>query len=102
MKKKRTTIIGMKLECKSCGVMFAIGKLGIDAARKRCLKHIRQTGCNGEMIPVNPPKGLTYVGNGGELKVVYGGKDVEAFWETVKTIAIEHRTDMSPKLELTT
>lgn len=100
--KKRTTIIGMRLECKSCGVRFAIGKLGIEAVRERCLEHIRLKGCGPEVIPVNAPKGLTYVGNGGEPKVVYDGEDFDAFWESVKITAMEHRTTMSPKLELTT
>lgn len=98
---KRTTITGMRLECKSCGKIFAIGKLGIDAARTRCLDHIRKKGCGVEVIPVNAPKGLTYVGSDEKVAVVYDGKDFDAFWSAVKTTAFEHLTVMSPKLELT-
>ena len=55
----------MKLRCKTCGTVFAIGSRGIKAARERCLEHIRLKACGPEMVPINPPVGLTYVGEFG-------------------------------------
>jgi hypothetical protein len=100
-KKKRTTIIGMKVRCASCGKIFAIGKLGIEAVRKRCLDHIKEKGCMSEFVPINAPKGLTYTGKDNVVEVVYDGKDFDAFWKSVKAAAFSHYTTMSPQLELT-
>ncbi len=99
-KKKRTTIIGMKVHCASCGKIFVIGKLGIEAARERCLDHIKEKGCISEFVPINAPKGLTYVGKDDVVKVVYDGKDFDEFWQSVKTAAFSHYTTMSPQLKL--
>lgn len=105
--KKKTTIIGMKLRCKTCGTVFAIGSRGIKAARERCLEHIRLKACGPEMVPINPPVGLTYVGEFGAPgysnapEVIYDGVDEDKFWEDVKTAGLKHFTVMSPQLELT-
>ncbi len=98
-KKKRTTIIGMKVRCTSCNKVFAIGKLGIEAARERCLDHIKEKGCGSEFVPINAPKGLTYTGKDDVVKEVYDGKDFDAFWKNVKVAAFAHNTTMSPQLE---
>lgn len=93
-------VIGMKLRCEGCGQVFAIGSRGIDAAKKRCFNHLKEKGCGMSIRPINPPTGLTYVGESGTPEIIYDGVDEDKFWNSVKTAGMTHFTVMSPKLEL--
>jgi hypothetical protein len=102
---ERTTIEGLRLMCRSCQTVFIIGANGIDAARKRVMKHMET--CFGILdirpvdTPFSRPKGLTYVGGNGAPVVVYDGGDWDVFWNKVMTESRTHITVMSPKWELT-
>jgi hypothetical protein len=97
---KKKTVIGLRLKCATCGKTIIIGSKGIPAAKARAYKHMVDDRCACEFIPVNAPKGLTYIGDDGEHPVVYSGDDFDGFWNDVKTMGLAHRTVMSPKLEL--
>jgi hypothetical protein len=102
---ERTTIEGLRLMCRSCQTVFIIGANGIDAARKRVMKHMET--CFGILdirpvdTPFSRPKGLTYVGDNGAPVVVYDGGDWDVFWNKVMTESRTHITVMSPQWELT-
>lgn len=104
MPKDRTTIVGIRLKCQACGKVFAIGTDGIEAVRKRVMKHAKK--CNRlDVRPANTkfsrPKGLTYTGKNNAPDVVYDGENWKKFWDEVMLASKEFYTIMSPKLELT-
>lgn len=94
-------VIGMKMRCAGCGQVFGIGSNGIDPAKERVFNHLKEKGCGTSIIPINPPVGLTYVGEFDTPKLVFEGGEFKEFWETVKQAGMNHFTVMSPKLELT-
>jgi hypothetical protein len=103
--KERTDIVGMRLRCKACNALFAIGSDGVEPARNRVMDHYKVCGGMMDVRPVNTrrsrPKGLTYVGAKGTPVIVYDGKNWDKFWSDVMTASRTFFTVMSPKLELT-
>ena len=85
MSKKKKTIIGLTFRCESkgCGKTFRIGKNGVEAALGRVMKHMHNEG-HMNIAPVNPPKGLTYKSEVGDVKAVFDGKDEDAFIQQLK------------------
>lgn len=99
MGKKRKNIIGLTFKCEDCNQVFAIGKKGVDAALGRVQKHMEDNH-HMSIPPVNPPKGLVYKSEVGDVRVVYDGGDVNAFIEAVKAGVYEARCTMVPQLKL--
>lgn len=101
MTKKKKNIIGLTFKCENedCGQVFRIGKNGVEAALGRVMKHMQNKG-HMNIAPVNPPKGLTYKSEVGDVKVVFDGKDKDAFIQKVKDLCLEHKTHMIPQLKL--
>jgi len=104
MSKKKRTIVGLVFRCegkpgKPCGKEFRIGSKGVDACLIRARKHAFDKG-HLNIVPVNPPKGLTYKAQDGDIKVVFDGKDVKAFIDKVKALVKEHYCSFIPQLKL--
>ena len=102
MGKKKKDIIGLTFKCVACDQRFAIGKKGIEEAFKRVQKHMLGNPTHLTFQPVNPPKGLTYVGgDDSDVKVVYDGGDKKAFFMKVQEACLASRGLMMPQLKLT-
>jgi hypothetical protein len=96
---KKKTIVGLVFRCEDCEQEFRIGTNGVDAALKRVHKHMVDRN-HMSIAPVNPPKGLTYKGEGGSIELVFDGSDAKAYINKIKSLVMEHRCNFIPQLKL--